>query len=92
MNERYIGAMILAPLLLFIFLGGYFLKISVVLLSLGGMYEFYKVSKVDGYKPISIVGYLLCLVYYMYLGRDFNLSCCRYIYFGGIFLNDSTSV
>ena len=74
MNKRYIGAMVLVPLLLFIFLGGYFLKISVVLLSLGGMYEFYKVIKVDGYKPISIVGYLLCLIYYIYLGRDFNLT------------------
>lgn len=74
MNERYVGAMVLAPLLLFIFLGGYFLKISVVLLSLGGMYEFYKVSKTDGYKPISIVGYLLCLAYYIYLGHGFNLT------------------
>ena len=74
MNERYIGAMILVPLLLFIFLGGYFLKISVVLLSLGGIYEFYKVSKVDGYNPISIVGYLLCLAYYIYLGNGFDLT------------------
>ncbi len=86
MNERYIGAMVLAPLLLFIFLGGYFLKISVVLLSLGGIYEFYKVSRVDGYNPIYIVGYLLCLAYYMYLGRDFNLTIAVGIFILVVFL------
>lgn len=74
MNKRYLGVLVLIPLLLLIFLGGYYLKISVVLLSLGGMYEFYRVSKVKGYKPVSIVGYILCLAYYMYIGNGFDLE------------------
>ncbi|MEG1255192.1 phosphatidate cytidylyltransferase [Clostridium sp.] len=74
MNQRYIGALVLAPLLLFIFLGGYFLKISVALLSLGGMYEFYKVSKISGYKPVAFIGYILCIAYYMYIGNGFDLG------------------
>ncbi len=86
MNERYIGALVLIPLLVLIFLGGYFLEISVILLSLGGMYEFYKVSKVKGYKPISIVGYLLCLAYYIYIRNGFDLKIAVGVFILVVFL------
>ena len=76
MNQRYIGAAILAPLLIFIFLGGYFLKVTVSLLALAGVYEFYKASKSGGHKPIEIVGYILTSTYYIYIifvDRNINL-------------------
>ncbi len=53
MNNRYIGALILAPLVIFLFLGGEYLKYIVMVLSLLGMYEFYKVSRKKHYKPIG---------------------------------------
>lgn len=86
MNERYVGALVLVPLLVLIFLGGYFLEISVILLSLGGMYEFYKVSKVKGHKPISIVGYLLCLAYYIHIRNGFDLKISVGVFILVVFL------
>lgn len=86
MNQRYIGALVLAPLLLFIFLGGYFLKISVLLLSLGGMYEFYKVSKVKGYKPVEIVGYILCVGYNIYLAIGLDIKIATGVFILVVFL------
>lgn len=77
MNPRYIGAVILAPLLIFILLGGYYLKITVFLLALAGVYEFYKASKSGGHKPIEIIGYLLTIFYYGYIiysGNNINLT------------------
>ena len=69
MNKRYIGAIILLPLLIFIFVGGMMLKYGVMILSLGGLYEFYKVSKKKNIKPISIIGYILTLIYYFLIGE-----------------------
>lgn len=86
MNQRYIGALVLAPLLVFIFLGGYFLKLSVLFLSLGGMYEFYKVTKVKGYKPLEIVGYILCIGYNIYLGVGLDLKIAVGVFILVVFL------
>ncbi len=86
MNQRYIGALVLAPLLLFIFLGGYFLKISVLLLSLGGMYEFYKVTKVKGYKPVEMVGYILCIGYNIYLSIGLDIKIATGVFILVVFL------
>ncbi len=74
MNNRYVGAVILAPFLIFLFLGGLYLKYAVMLLSLLGMYEFYKVVKEKSINAISAIGYLLCIVYYVSLNRDINLK------------------
>ena len=40
-NSRYIGALVIAPLLIFILLGGLPLKIFTIALSICGLYEFY---------------------------------------------------
>ncbi len=63
-NSRYIGAVILAPLLIFIYLGGLPLKIFTVVLSLIGLYEFYNAVKAKEMKPLSIIGYALLIIYY----------------------------
>ena len=72
MNKRYLGAIILLPFLIFIFIGGNTLKYGIMLLSLAGLYEFYKVSKEKNIKPISIVGYILTLIYYAIIGKTMN--------------------
>jgi phosphatidate cytidylyltransferase len=77
MNKRYLGALTLSPLILVLFLGGIFLKVLVLILSIVGMYEFYDVAKKKGINPISSVTYLLCVVYYIFLIRgmvDFSLT------------------
>ena len=73
MNNRYIGALILAPLIIFLFLGGDYLKYLVMVLSLLGMYEFYKVSRKKHYKPMGLIGYILCIVYYLNMGKIFQV-------------------
>lgn len=64
MNKRYLGAAILSPLIIVLFLGGMYLKVLIAILSLMGIYEFYKVSKVKGINPISSIAYILSILYY----------------------------
>lgn len=63
-NNRYLGALIIAPILIFIFLGGVYLKYFTILISMIGMYEFYKTMKVKDFNPIWPVGYALLICYY----------------------------
>lgn len=69
-NKRYIGAVFLAPLLLFLLLGGIYLRAFVFVLSILGLYEYYSISKKKEIHPMSIVGYVLCAVYYIFI--DYN--------------------
>ncbi|WP_160675618.1 phosphatidate cytidylyltransferase [Clostridium sp. C8-1-8] len=68
-NNRYLGAVIIAPILIFIFLGGVYLKYFTILLSAVGMYEFYKTMKAKDFNPIWPVGYVLLVCYY-FLNND----------------------
>lgn len=72
MNNRYIGALILAPFIIFLFLGGIYLKCGIMVLSLLGMFEFYKVVKSKNIHPITAAGYLLCIVYYITLNKTID--------------------
>lgn len=64
MNNRYVGAVALIPLLVMIFLGGWPLRVTVFLLALRALYEFYSVIAKKGLKPDYILGYTTLLVYY----------------------------
>ena len=64
-DNRYLGAAIIAPFILFIFLGGRFLEAFTLILSVLGMYEFYKALREKEFKPISAVGYTMLLIYYL---------------------------
>ncbi len=86
MNSRYIGALILAPFVIFLFLGGIYLKYGVFVLSLMGMYEFYKVIKEKKINPISIIGYILCCVYYLTLNGEINYKLIFYVIVFSIFV------
>ena len=72
LDKRYIGAAILLPFLIFLVIGGVFLKYGLMVLSLGGMYEFYMACKRKNYKPIEYIGYAMCLIYYFTLGNNFD--------------------
>ncbi|MGL5245800.1 MAG: phosphatidate cytidylyltransferase, partial [Sarcina sp.] len=71
-NNRYLGALIMAPFIVFIFLGGGWLEAFTIFLSVVGMYEFYKTVKVKEMKPIVFMGYLLLALYY-YTGNNFEI-------------------
>ncbi|NFV11393.1 phosphatidate cytidylyltransferase [Clostridium sporogenes] len=86
MNSRYIGALVLAPFVIFLFIGGVFLKWGILALSLGGMYEFYKVVKNKDIHPIEIIGYLLCLIYYIPLLNTINYKNIFYIVTLAVFI------
>ncbi len=72
LNSRYIGAIVLAPLLIFIYLGGLPLKIFTIALSIIGLHEFYSALKAKEIKPIPIIGYILLIIYYA-LNNNFEL-------------------
>ncbi|WP_246578958.1 phosphatidate cytidylyltransferase [Clostridium algidicarnis] len=65
-NNRYLGALILSPLIVFLFIGGPYLKIVSLILSLMGMYEIYNAARAVDIKPIPILGYMACVFYYIF--------------------------
>lgn len=65
LNSRYIGAAMIAPFILFIFLGGIYLKGFTIILSIAGLYEFYKAVREKNFNPIPMVGYLLLALFYL---------------------------
>ncbi len=80
MNNRYIGAIILAPLLIVIFLGGLPLKILMLILSLLGMYEFYGAVKNNSINTINIIGYIITIIYYLLLNNNMSFKYIIFIF------------
>lgn len=72
MNSRYLGAVIIAPIILFLFVGSVYLKYLVMILSIIGMHEFYNSVKKNGINSLSKLGYLICIMYYFYV--DYNAN------------------
>ncbi|WP_138207334.1 phosphatidate cytidylyltransferase [Haloimpatiens lingqiaonensis] len=68
-NKRYLGALILAPLLIFLFIGGNLLKFLLLALSLMGMYEFFNASKQKNINALSVFAYAFCILYYLFLNK-----------------------
>lgn len=65
--ERYIGVLFLIPVILFLFIGGDYLKFLVMILSLIGLKEFYDILKNKNYVVFKSVGYLFTLIYFLLL-------------------------
>ncbi|GAA0124271.1 phosphatidate cytidylyltransferase [Clostridium sp. ATCC 25772] len=86
MNKRYIGAAMIAPALVFFLIGGVILKYFVLVLALCGLYEFYNACKKSQLKPISIIGYIITLVYFVTLGESFNFEMVSYMLVLGTFI------
>ncbi|WP_123054055.1 phosphatidate cytidylyltransferase [Clostridium sp. JN-1] len=87
MSSRYLGAVILAPFLIFLFIGGEVLKYGIMILSLMGMYELYKVMREkDVNHPIGILGYALCIVYYVTLSKSVNTQLMFFTIIMAVFI------
>lgn len=82
-NKRYIGAAIIAPFFIFVFLGGVYLKYFTMILSLLGMYEFYKVSKASGIKTLDYAGYLILLLFVL---AKYDFKMLSFILIGATFI------
>jgi phosphatidate cytidylyltransferase len=71
-NNRYLGAVMIAPFIIFVYLGGIYLKGFVLALSMLALWEFYSALKQQEFKPIKSVGYILLLSYYL-MNNNFGL-------------------
>ncbi|SHJ29305.1 phosphatidate cytidylyltransferase [Lutispora thermophila] len=72
LKTRVISAIVGLPLIIGVLLfGGNLLYLFVFLLSVTGLYEYYKAFSNTDYKPISWVGYLITIIYYILI--YFNL-------------------
>jgi phosphatidate cytidylyltransferase len=71
MNKRYLGALILSPLIIFILVGGAFLRYGIMILSLLGLFELFKVSRKKSIKPLSLLAYIACIFYYIALDSKY---------------------
>lgn len=69
-DNRYLGAIFIAPIIIFIFLGGLPLKLLTIALSVIGLHEFYNALKNKNFKPISYIGYILIACLYLVNGYD----------------------
>ncbi|HEX9026648.1 MAG TPA: phosphatidate cytidylyltransferase [Clostridium sp.] len=65
-NNRYLGAVMIAPFIIFIFLGGMYLKGFVFALSILSLWEFYNALKEKNFKPVKSAGYILLVIYYLF--------------------------
>jgi phosphatidate cytidylyltransferase len=82
-DNRYLGAAMIAPFIIFVFLGGIYLKGFVFVLSIMALWEFYNALKEKNMKPIQIGGYILLIVYYI---LNNNFEYMMYILVGAAFL------
>jgi phosphatidate cytidylyltransferase len=80
MNKRYLGALILSPLIIFILIGGTFLRLGVLVLSILGLFELFKVSRKKGVKPLSLLAYIFSIVYYITLDNKYLADNSYYKY------------
>lgn len=65
MDKRYLGAVILSPLIIVLFIGGIYLKVLVAIVSLLGIYEFFNIMRMKNYKPLTSIAIALTLFYYI---------------------------
>jgi len=86
MNKRYLGAILISPFLIFLFLGGVYLKYIIMLMSLAGMYEYFKVSKQKNINPMEYIAYLFCVIYYILIGTNINYQTILLLIIFSVFI------
>jgi len=84
MNKRYLGALILSPLIIFLFIGGTFLRIGILILSILGLFELFKVSRKKGVKPLSLLAYVATIAYYIAIDNKYLTNAVYYKYLFGV--------
>ncbi|MFL0246951.1 phosphatidate cytidylyltransferase [Candidatus Clostridium stratigraminis] len=86
MNKRYLGALTLSPLVIFIFIGGVYLKYFTLLVSLIGMYEFFNVIKNKNINALKSIAYTSCILYYIFLNHNTNFHLILLIIIAALFI------
>lgn len=86
MNKRYLGALLLSPLIIFIFVGGVYLKYFALILSIIGMYEFFTVIKEKNIHAMKYIAYILCTAYYLTLNSTINYNLLFLVLIAASFL------
>lgn len=86
MNKRYLGALILSPLVILIFIGGIYLKYFTLIISLIGMYEFFNVLKSKNINALRTIAYVSCIVYYILLNNNTNFHIILLIIIASLFI------
>jgi phosphatidate cytidylyltransferase len=93
MNKRYLGAVILSPLVIVLFLGGVYLKFVLAIFSFMGIYEFYNIFSGRNIKPIKLVGYTITFFYYcLILSGMVELKWISLIFVVGLIINLTITV
>jgi len=64
MKTRVISGLLLAPLLVLVYLGGYWLMAAAFLVGVVGLHEFYKGFEATGVKPCRQIGYVAAAALY----------------------------
>lgn len=64
----------LSPLLIFLFIGGIYLKYFTLIVALMGMHEFFTVVKAKNINPITYISYALCIIYYYLLDNSMSFQ------------------
>ena len=82
-NNRYLGAVMIAPFIIFVFLGGIYLRGFIFALSLMALWEFFNALRQKQFKPIDIAAYILLAVYYL---TNNNFETIMYILVAATFL------
>lgn len=80
MNSRYIGAVILTPIVVFLIMGGSLLQYGLLAISLIGLNEFYNVAGKRGINTFRYVGYIFTIFYYVFLYK-MNFSLIAFMLF-----------
>lgn len=86
MNKRYIGALFLSPLLIFLVVGGVYLKFFTLAIALLGMHEFYTVVKQKNIYPFKYIGYILCIIYYLIVNQSTGFQTVMLIITASVFV------
>ena len=82
-NNRYLGAVMIAPFIIFVFLGGIYLKGFVFALSIAALWEFYNAIKEKNFKLVKSAGFILLIIYYL---LNNNLELMVYVIIAAAFL------
>ena len=61
------GAVLLAVMIALVAAGGKIMLAGLFLMSMVGLYEFYKAVREGGHRPFSIVGLVMCFLYFLVL-------------------------
>ena len=82
-NNRYLGAAMIAPFIIFVFLGGIYLEGFVFALSLLALWEFYNAIREKNFKPVKSAGYILLVIYYL---LNHNIELIMYVLVAAVFI------